>query len=291
MPSKLGRGLDALLSKTFTVKNLSEEFPVAKKNENAIVEIEVDKIKSNPHQPRKNFNGLQIEELAQSIRQYGILQPLLVTIGPMGTYELLVGERRLMAAKLIGLKTVPVIMRSAQEIQKLEIALIENIQRHNLNPIEEARGFARLVEEFGLTQEQVAKKVGKSRSEIANTLRILSLPEEIKRAIFEERITRGHAKAILGLEDGKEQLKMLNQILNNRMPVRRVEEEVRKVRVAGHFRGKTKSPEILQMENRMRDVLGTRISVKMRGKKGYILIDFYSPEELNSIVEKISGVE
>lgn len=285
--SRLGRGLEALLPKSFTVKKIdasvSENSPI----KSEVIEVEIGKITANPYQPRKNFDQEKLSQLAQSINHHGILQPLLVTKTLDGKYELLIGERRLHAAKLIGLKTVPVIIKNAQSQKKLELALVENLQRHDLNPIEEAMAFARLSKEFNLTQEEIAKKVGKSRSDVANIIRILTLPEEVQKAIFEEKISLGHAKAILGIEDGKKQIEIMNQIINYRLPVRDVEDRIKKVKVRGYSRGAEKSQDILQIEEQLRIALGTRVNVKKSGHTGQIIINFYSEEELSGLVEKI----
>jgi ParB family chromosome partitioning protein len=293
--SRLGKGLEALFSKTsFTVKKIEEtptrqNLPQTGKN-SGVFEVEITKISANPYQPRKNFDKIKLDELAESIKRHGILQPLLVSRSQDGKFELLVGERRLQAAKIAGLEKVPVIIKSASSAQKLEMALIENVQRHDLNPIEQALAFKRLSEEFNLTQEEIAKKIGKSRSEVANIIRLLTLPEEIQEAVFEEKITFGHAKAILGIEDGKKQLEMLNQIINYSLPVREVEEQTREVRGNEYSRRENRiSQEIKQLEEQIQQALGTRVSIKKRGKRGYIVIDFYSQEELAGIAQKISG--
>lgn len=287
--SKLGRGLEALLPGSFTIRKVKE--PQEQQNLNSgIFEVELEKIQVNPYQPRKNFDEVKLQELADSIRKYGILQPLLVTKLLNGKFELLVGERRFHAAKISGLKKVPVMIKEVDMGKKLELALVENIQRQDLNPIEQALAFKRLSLEFDLTQEEIAKKVGKSRSDVANIMRLLTLPQEIQKAIFVEKITLGHAKAILGLEDNKRQLEMFNQIMQNRMPIREVEEKVRQVKVKSHLRGgNKKSLEIMSFEEKLRNALGTKVSIKKRGEKGYILVDFYSQEELLGLVEKISG--
>lgn len=292
--SRLGKGLEALFSKTsFTVKKIEEtptvqNLPQTAKSGGAF-EVEITKIVANPYQPRQNFDEVKLGELAKSISRHGILQPLLVSQKVDGQYELLVGERRFLAAKIAGLKKVPVIVKDATSGQKIELALVENIQRQDLNPIEQALAFRKLSEDFNLTQEEIGQRVGKSRSEIANITRLLILPKEIQKAIFDQRITFGHAKAILALTDGKKQIEMLNQILSYRLPVREVEDQVRKVKVKGHLRGGKKSQEILQLEEQLQQALGTKVSIKKRGEKGYIVVDFYSQEELASIVQKISG--
>lgn len=292
--SRLGRGLEALFTKnSFTVKKIQDTSlqHLPQTSQGGIIEVELVKIKTNPYQPRKNFDQIKLGELAESIKHHGILQPLLVSKKHDGQYELLAGERRFLAARIAGLAKVPVIIKNATSQQKIELALVENIQRHDLNSLEQAQAFKRLTEEFGLTQEEIAKKVGKSRSEVANILRLLTLPAEIQKAIFDEKITFGHAKAILGIEDGKKQLEMLNQIINYHLPVSEVEKQARKIKVREHIRGGKKLQEILQLEEQLQQALGTKVSIKKRGERGYIAIDFYSQQELFSLVSKISGEE
>ncbi|MEW6408033.1 MAG: ParB/RepB/Spo0J family partition protein [Patescibacteria group bacterium] len=291
--SRLGRGLEALISKSFTVKKIQETSlqQLPQTSQGGIVEVELEKIKTNPHQPRKNFDQIKLEELAESIRRHGILQPLLVSKKQDGQYELLVGERRFLAAKTAGLAKIPVIIKDVTSQQKIELALVENIQRHDLNSLEQAQAFKKLAEEFGLTQEEIAKKVGKSRPEVANILRLLTLPAEIQKAISDEKITFGHAKAILGIEDGKKQLEMLSQIINYRLPVSETENQARKIKVRGHIRGGKKSQEIEQLEEQLQQILGTKVNIKKRGQKGQIAIEFYSQEELYNLVNKIAGEE
>lgn len=291
--SRLGRGLEALISKSFTVKKIQEiqPSPSSSNTQNGVIEVELEKIKTNPYQPRKNFDQMKLEELAKSIRHHGILQPLLVSKKENGEYELLAGERRLLAAKMAGLKKVPVIVKDATAQQKIELALVENLQRHDLNPIEKAQAFKKLAEEFGLTQEEIAKKIGKSRSEVANIMRLLSLDPEIQRAIFEEKITFGHAKVILGIEDKAKQLEMLNQIIHRRFSVSKAESEARKIKVKAHLRSQRKTPEIQQLEDKLQEAFGTKVKIKTQRGRGQIIIEFYSQEELYNLASKIIGEE
>ena len=252
-----------------------------------IVNVAIDNIAKNPSQPRHKFNPDNLRELADSILEHGILQPLVVTQVGQG-YELISGERRLQASAMAGLETVPVIIRAASEQEKLELALVENIQRSDLNPIEEAKAYAKLEDEFSLTQENVAKRVGKSRSAIANSLRLLTLPEEIQKALYEEVITEGHAKAILGLKSDQDRLRLFQEILaKGTMSVRQVESEVKKVRIRSHNR-QQKDPKILDLEESLQRALGTKVQIAKRAGKGKIVIDFFSNEELETIANKIS---
>jgi ParB family transcriptional regulator, chromosome partitioning protein len=252
-------------------------------------EISLGDIVPNPHQPRLHFDEAKLAELAESIRAHGILQPLVVSeVGP-GKFELIAGERRLQAAKRAGLATVPVVVRQADNQEKLELAIIENIQRHNLNPIEEARAYLRLTDEFGLQQEEVAKKMGKSRPTIANTLRLLTLPVEIQRAIVEGKITEGHAKALLSIENPEKQRALFDLIIKDELTVREAEEKARDVSVRTHLRkAPENNPELVAKEEWLTEQLGTKVRIQTRGKGGKITIEYYSAEDLNGILGRLA---
>jgi ParB family chromosome partitioning protein len=251
-----------------------------------VEEVEIFKIISNPHQPRKDFNEERLKELSESIKKNGIIQPILVTKRG-DQLEIIAGERRLKAAKLAGLSKVPVIIREANEQQKLELAIIENIQRHDLNPIEEANSYLKLSQEFGLNQEEVAQKVGKSRSAVANRLRLLQLPSEIQKALIEEKITEGHAKAILAVSDPEKQRALFEMIIKDKLTVRQVEGKTREISVRKHKRLINVDPEIKAVEDKLVGALGTKVKLNQSGQGGKIIIEFYSKEELNSLIEKI----
>lgn len=256
---------------------------------NSVVEADIASVVPNPHQPRLRFDEEKLRELANSIKEHGILQPLIVTPLPGGKYELIAGERRLQAAKLAGLATVPVLVRDAEENEKLELAIIENVQRHDLDPIEEAKAYARLMEEFGLTQEETAKKMGKSRSAVANLLRLLVLPVEIQRAISEGKITEGHAKALLSIENPEKQRALFEMIMKTGMTVRETESKAREVSVRPHVRHiASLPPELVEKADRLSSALGTKVAVKPAGKGGRIVVEYYSDEELEHIVSRIS---
>ncbi len=253
-----------------------------------IQEIEVAKIVPNPFQPRKTFEPLALKELADSIKEHGVIQPLVVTKTP-GGYELVVGERRFRASQLAGIEKVPAIIKEAMVDQtKLEVALIENIQRQELNPIEEAMAFDRLMKTFNMTQEQVAKKVGKSRPAVANTVRLLNLPAEIQRALIEGKITEGHARAILGLNDIDRMLIMYKMVLEQGLNVRQVETKVRDITQKRAMDAATPDPKLMAIETELRGKLGTLVKIQRQGDGGKITIDFYSEEELNEIVHKMA---
>lgn len=241
----------------------------------------------NPHQPRQHFDHDSLEELVSSVKQHGILQPLIVTSRLDGHYELVAGERRLRAAQIAGLKTVPAIVRQLQEHERLELALVENLQRQNLNPLEEAQAFRQLQEEFDLTQEEVAKRVGKSRSQVANTERLLTLPAEIQVAIRDGVLSFGHAKVLLGVESPDEQLKLFRTIVKEGLPVRLAEARGRSVKVRGHERQVTVEPEIKSWTAELQSSLGTRVNIRSQQGRGAIQIAFYSIEELAGLVRKL----
>jgi ParB family chromosome partitioning protein len=290
----LGRGLDSLIpKKTRTVDYSTQPGRVASVDDYTssdqglrILEIAPDQIQVNPHQPRKSFHSAELENLMNSIKAHGIMLPLVVTKNEDGTYELIAGERRLRAAKALDMPKVPVLVRSAKEQEKLELALIENVQRKNLNVLEEAIAYQRLVDEFDQTQEQVAKQVGKSRSAVANILRINSLPQEVKQAIIDEKITEGHARALASLESISAQLQLLKKIIDNSLTVRDAEHQAQGMK---QFKSKSFDPVLMDLEEKMRHALGLKVSIKKRGGKGTVTINFESPEDFDSLLRKING--
>jgi ParB family transcriptional regulator, chromosome partitioning protein len=287
----LGRGLDSLIPK----KTIATKFSTDEINQidekNRILDIEVDKIQLNPHQPRQKFDHDELEDLINSIRVYGIIQPLIVTRIDNNNFQLIAGERRLRSAKILNLATVPVIVREAKEQEKLELALIENLQRKNLNPLEEAISFKRLLDEFNLTQETVAQKLGKKRSSVANTLRLLALPEEVQKAILDEKITEGHARAIAALESESDQKELLRKILQNQLTVRDVETQVKKVKFSGHDRARNIDPVMKEKEDKLRSILGHKIEIRKKARGGEISIIYDSQEDFNEIFQKLSVLE
>jgi ParB family chromosome partitioning protein len=278
----LGRGLNSLIPPKKIIRAVSEmETPAGVR----LVDVPVKNIRPNPKQPREDFGYQDLEDLINSIKEHGILQPLIVTKIDGENYELVAGERRYRAAKFLNLRTVPAIVRTARDQEKLELALIENIQRKNLNPIEEAKAFNQLIKEFNLTQEKVSERVGKSRPTVANTLRLLALPEEIQQALRSGKIKESHARTLLGLPNEKAQIKYLSKILKNEMTVRDTESAVRKVN--GAKRSKT-DPALQAKEELLRGIFGTKVEIKKRGVRGQIVIHFYSDEEYGAIIRKIS---
>lgn len=253
-----------------------------------IQEIDLAKVVPNPYQPRKVFEPEALQELADSIREHGVIQPLVVTETPTG-YELVVGERRFRASQLAGLVTAPAIVKKTMGDQtKLEVALIENIQRQELNPIEEAQAYDRLIKTFRLTQDQVAKKVGKSRPAITNTLRLLNLPAEIQRGVIEGKISEGHARAILGLTDIERQLLMFKAIVDQGLNVRQVESKVRELSAKRQLDSAAPDPKLMALETELRGKLGTQVKIQRQGRGGKITIEFFSDEELDEIIRKMA---
>ena len=292
----LGKGLESLIPKMTPAKPEAAISDNAPKTKESIFLIEVNKIKENPLQPRRDFNETELKSLADSIREHGILQPLIVTkieeeipSGIKVFYELVAGERRLKAAKISGLDFVPAIIRQkTDDKEKLELALVENIQRADLNAIEKARGYERLAKEFGLMQKQIAEKVGQSRELIANTMRLLQLPVEIQKAIESGKVSEGHGRAILTLNDDNQRLALFNEILTKNLSVRAVETLGRQIKgVSKRINENATDPETKVMESRLEDFLGTRVKLAKSGSRGRILIEFYSSEELNAILDKI----
>lgn len=281
--SALGRGLGSLIPQKQTITE--QVIPQAKTQ---VLEVLVGDIVENPRQPRHHFSPADLEDLIASIKEHGILQPLIVTrVGR--TYELIAGERRLRASRTFGLKTVPVIVRDANEQQKLELALIENIQRQDLNAFEEALAYKALVDEFNLTQDEVGKRVGKSRSNVANILRLLELPEEMLHALRDGEITKSHARTLLAEQNEMKRDALFNAMLNGGVSVREAEARVVAPRKSSSKTSAKKDPNLLAHEKRLREILGTKVEIKESGGKGNISIAFYSRDELLDLLDRLSG--
>ncbi|MBN1585264.1 ParB/RepB/Spo0J family partition protein [Candidatus Uhrbacteria bacterium] len=290
-PSGLGRGLDSLIpSQDKTAASGVALKTVPDRSGDGSVRVPISAVIANPDQPRVAFRHHELEELTDSIREHGIIQPLTVTPNADGTYELIAGERRLRAAKMAGLESVPVMVRqSVGNRERLILALIENIQREDLNPVEEAAAYDRMSREFGMKQEDIAKKVGKARSTVANTLRLLELPSEIREAISEGVVAAGTARAILSLKDDESRMAFFRKMMDRGgvMTTRQAESTVRRSS-AGNTR-RRKDPAVTAAEERIRNCLGTRIDIKKKGSKGSIVIGFYSEEEFGKLVGKLEG--
>ena len=284
MPKRtgLGKGLDALIPiGDFEPAGETYTFDAG------VSQIALKQIRPNPHQPRTRFNPEELAELAASIREHGVIQPLLVTRGSRPEeYILIAGERRLLAAQQAGLEKVPVILREATEQERVELALIENVQRADLGALETAEAYRQLAEVYGLAHEEIAFRVGKSRVTVTNTLRLLKLPAPVQQALVEFRISEGHARVLLSLPTTQAQEAALDTILKNDLSVRQTEEFVRKL--IGH-RPRLQPvsaplPEVAEIESRLREALGTRVTLNHRKKGGTLVIHYYSDEELNALI-------
>ena len=274
----LGKGLDSLIP---------DHKPSGEQK------VKITKVEPNRTQPRKNFDEDSLIELADSIRQFGVLQPLLVQ-KKGDYYEIIAGERRWRAAKMAGLKEIPVIIREYSHQEMVEIALIENIQRENLNPIEEAQAFKRLLEEFQLKQDEVAERVSKSRTAVTNSMRLLKLDEKVQQMIIDDMISTGHARALLAIEDKEQQYILANKIFDEKLSVRETEKLVKDLKKPKKEKTKkdTSNDFIYRdLEEKMRSVIGTKVSVNQKSKgKGKIEIEYYSDEELEHIFEMIMSI-
>ena len=296
----LGRGLGALLGGQNPPETaeapanppaVAETVPA-----NAVRQVSIDSVQPCPSQPRKDFERQPLEELAASIEVNGILQPLVARTTEEGQLELIAGERRWRAAQIAGLETVPVIVREASDSQVLELALVENLQREDLNPVEEAQGYALLMEAFDLTQEATAQRVGKSRAAVANAVRLLNLSEPLQTHLRQGRLSVGHAKVILGLEGAQQQTLVANRVIKESLSVRETEELTDKLQ--GGSTGKTstqRSPQtrgvhVTSLENRLKEKLGTKVSLTYREGKGALTIKYFSDDDLERIL-KILDVE
>lgn len=300
-PSGLGRGLGALIPPKLNINQAKiQEQEQADLEEQAMsrpagefdssmgkmARVPVELIIPNPHQPREHFDYSALEDLVASIKEHGIIQPLVVSPLPDGRYELIAGERRLRASKIAELESVPVIVRTVTEQQKLEWAIIENVQRKDLNPIEEARAYVRLREEFNLTQDQIGERVGKSRPQVGNIIRLLQLEPQIQDALAQEKISASNARTLLSIMDRQERLELFERMLEGNFTVRQAEDRIpqnrRRVRVA--------DPNLMDWEARLRGILGLKVIIKRQsGGQGEVKIVFQNDEDLRQIVDKISA--
>jgi ParB family chromosome partitioning protein len=260
-------------------------------------EVALNQIEPNPHQPRKVSGEETLEELVASIKEHGIIQPLVVTQAQTGGYQLIAGERRWRAARLAGLTRVPVVVKEAAPQQMLELALVENVQRADLNPLEEALAYKQLAEEFDLSQSKIAQRVGKSRVAVTNTLRLLQAASEVQQALIEGQISEGHARALLGLPTHEAQVQALEFVLKRELNVRQTEALVQSMRketeeeAAARSPKAGPSPEIKALEARFQESLGTRVQLKQGRKGGRVVIYFYSDEEFQALYERLTGEE
>jgi len=300
----LGKGLEALLGSVYDVNNYDSDEQAAvetspasgtaalKKDKlNDVVQLDIEKLISNPGQPRKNFDEGELQELSASIKEYGVIQPIIAANAGDGTYIIIAGERRTRAAKLAGLKTVPVIIREYTDQRRLEISLIENIQRTDLNPIEEAAAYKNLMDFSNLSQDELAMRLGKSRPAIANSLRLLKLPADMQRSIEQGKVSPGHARALLSIGNAKAREILYKDILEKGISVRDAEKRAAALGVEKEknekpaAKNKKQPPEINAMTEKFIGKLGTKVVIEGDLKKGRICIDYYSMEDLDRLYE------
>ena len=285
----LGRGLGALI-------------PNGDNNveRSTVNEIDIERITKNPYQPRKSFNDEKFRELVESVRVHGVLQPVVVRTSGSGQYELVAGERRLRASVAAGLKRVPAVIRELTDEQSLQVALIENLQREDINAMEAAQAYKRLADEFGLSQEELALSIGKSRSSVANTVRLLNLPEVIQRELSGGAISEGHARAILSLGETEDQVELCKRIVAAGLSVRDTERMARdwqnqvgsdigRANVSRETIPAKQDPNVLEVESRLREVLGTKVNLVKNKDRGRIEIEFYSDDELERLLYLLTG--
>ncbi|MDI9451515.1 MAG: ParB/RepB/Spo0J family partition protein [Limnochordia bacterium] len=271
----LGKGLRSLIPQSDTL------------NRNLVSQIEVDKITANPFQPRKHFDQEKLEELAESIKNHGVLEPIIVRRAG-GEYQIVIGERRWRACQLAGLATVPAVVKELSDREMTEMALIENLQREDLNAIEEAEGYQILIDEFSLTQEEVARSVGRKRSSVANALRLLSLEPQIKQMVAEGRLSRGHAKVLLSVNPGKQRMSLAQKVVEEDLSVRQLEKLIQQKPKPGKDKA-CRDPEVQMVQDELQRLLGTKVRLTYKRGKGKIEIEYYSDDELERIIELLRG--
>jgi len=278
MPKRkaLGKGLSALIPDADKFDNRDEEF----------FQCPVEVIEPNPYQPRQDFSPQELQEMVRSVKEKGIITPLLVSKTEVG-YQLIAGERRWRAAQKAGLRRVPVVVREVTPTESLELALIENIHRKDLNPIEEAVAYGKLLEETGITQDALAKRLGKDRSSITNLLRLLKLPLQIQQDVIDGRLSMGHARVLAGLKNSEDQWSLRNTIIKRALSVRQSEALANRGKGATNTgeKGSTKDPYLRSLEDNLKRSLGTKVEIKKRGKKGTVVVHFYSDDELDRLLE------
>lgn len=297
----LGKGIDSLIPNKVSKPTETVSAETGAKNEKVVegVLVSINKVEPNREQPRKNFDEDALLELSESIKQFGVLQPLLVQ-DKKDYYEIIAGERRWRAAKLAGLKEVPVIIKELTEQEVVEISLIENIQRENLNPIEEAFAYKRLLTEFNLKQDEVAERVSKSRTAVTNSMRLLKLNEKVQQMVIDDMITTGHARALLGIDDSEKQYATAQKIFDEKLSVRETEKLVKKIQQEKDNPTPKESNKIdpkleaiyHDLEEKMKAILGTKVAINQKDdKKGKIEIEYYSMDELDRIIDLIRTIQ
>ena len=284
----LGKGLSSLIPQQKTRKMIRKETGIINGDSDKIWHIPISEIVPNSEQPRHEFSHSDLEDLVASIKKHGILLPLVVTEKGDGGYELIAGERRLRASQIAGSTTVPAIVRSATQQEKLELALIENVQRQNLNAVEEAFAYKRLMDEFNLTQEEVSAQVGKNRSTVANMVRLLGLPENVQKALVGGHISTGQAKALLSLKNEDEIEEVYQSMIGQKMTVRDVEKSVAEKGQKSRKGSVRRDPNLISAEQILEDRLGTKVHISGKGDKGAVTIEYYSQEELKRLISELS---
>lgn len=289
--NRLGRGLDALIP-TDIDDFVSDSLPDGLKAEKGnVFEIDANLIQPNPHQPRKDFSREELSDLSESIKVHGIIQPIVVIKIANNKYQLVAGERRLRASKNLQIKKIPAIVRSFSEQEQLELAVIENIQRSELKPLEVAIAYTKLIDQFNLTHEQIAERVGKAASTISNSVRLVNLPHPAKIALQKNKITEGHARTILSLDSTADQIRLLDLIIKSKLNVRESEEAARRLKLGDLPSQPVKASKIRNefnaLSNSLGKVLGTKVNIQKTAKGGKLIIEYYSEEELNRIIEQI----
>lgn len=290
----LGKGLDSLIPMTKKEKTAERKNVNIKEAKSAETTLKITEIEPNREQPRKNFNEDALLELAESIKNFGLIQPIIVQ-KKEEYYEIIAGERRWRAAKIAGLKEVPVIIRTFSELESVEIALVENIQRENLNPIEEAHAYRRLMEEFHLKQDEIAEKVAKSRTAVTNAMRLLKLDERVQQMVVDDMISTGHARALISIEDPEEQINLAHQIFDEKMSVREVERLVQKMQEGRKEKKKKEEREDLfcrDMGEKLKEIVGTKVVIRhQKNNKGKIEIEYYSNDDLDRIFSLLESIQ
>mgnify|MGYP001625297926 FL=1 len=287
----LGRGLDALFgvfNEDDSYKNItSHKEKLEAKNTTGVTEVDIEKIKPNPNQPRKNFDVDALNELAASIKTHGIVQPIVVNDLGDGTYMIIAGERRWRAANICGLKTVPAVIRNYTDKQVKEISIIENLQREDLNPVEAARAIKELMDEYGLTQDAVAERIGKSRPSVANTLRLLSLYPDVLKMVEDGKLSAGHARCLVVVEDKNNQIKLANAVIQRNLSVRDLEKAVKNLENPQRRQivGQEQSLELKELIIQMQKTFATKVTAIGNDNKGRIYIDYYTRDDLDRIAE------
>ena len=291
----LGRGLEALFGAFDDNDNYKNITTQKKENNTGVLEIDINKIKPNPNQPRKNFDQDALNELAASIKVHGIVQPIVLNQQPNGQYLIIAGERRWRAANICGLKTVPAVIKNYTDKQIKEISIIENLQREDLNPVEEAMAYKRLIDEFNLKQDEIAERISKSRTAITNSLRLLKLDSRVQQMMVDEMISAGHARAILGIEDKEKQYSVAKKVFDEKLSVRETEKMVKQIANPSTKKEKVSNPAedaiYESLEEKMKGITGTKVFIhRKKNNKGKIEIEYYSRDDLERIIDLFESI-